>query len=111
MLLLSVGGIGLLVWSIGRILMAYGRPSQGPKSKLIGQIGRVVQEVDSHRAGKILVMGEIWDAIASGSLDDSLLPFEKDSMAQVIKIDAINPRVLVISPVLGDPLSGHAESD
>lgn len=51
------------------IVKTYRKKPQGVREKLVGQIGRVTQEIAPDRRGKVRVYGEIWTAEAEEALE------------------------------------------
>lgn len=90
--------IGLAIWATGKIMAALGEPVAGPENKLIGQKGRVSAAVGYERGGKIVVAGEIWDAVLSaesGSGQPGKM-LEPDTLVKVIGFDPVDPRTLQV---------------
>lgn len=90
--------IWLAIWAFGKILEALGEPVAGPENKLIGQKGRVNATVGCERGGKVVVAGEIWDAVLStgaGSAQPGKV-LAPDTLVKVIGFDPVDPRTLQI---------------
>jgi membrane protein implicated in regulation of membrane protease activity len=96
--LLGIVFIGLCAWGLVKVLEVLDKPSSGPKQKLINQLGRVLTPVGENQRGKVLVMGEIWNALSSDRLGDTLIP--KDMEIRVTGFDAIDPQVLRVTTQL-----------
>ena len=95
----------LCIWGLFKVLAVLDKPAQGPKQKLINQLGRVLTPIDSNHYGKVLVMGEIWDALSAESGQE----IAKDTEIRVCGFDSIDPQVLRVSQKLA-PLPPEASS-
>jgi membrane protein implicated in regulation of membrane protease activity len=91
-LLIALAVLLIAIASLGKIRRAIQRPAVGPREKLLGQVGRVVVAVRSEQRGKVLVLGEIWDA-----LSDTLA--EAGTEVRVTGFDAVEPWLLVVMPL------------
>lgn len=96
--LVVVLGIGLTLWAVAKILDAVTQPAEGPRKKLLGQLGRVAVPISDAQKGKVVVWGEIWDALPAEPLGDGH-HLEKDTEVRVEAFDAMDERVVRVSPV------------
>lgn len=97
-LLVVILAIGLTLWAIAKILDVAGQPAEGPRKKLLGQLGRVTTPICDAQKGKVVVWGEIWDALPSEPLGDGH-SLEKDTEVRVEAFDAVDERVVRVSLV------------
>lgn len=111
LLLVGFAFIGICVWAFGQILDVLSQPVTGPRQKLIGQLGRVTAPIYDARGGKVVVAGEVWDALPAEPLGDDCL--EENAEIRVKGFDAVNPQVLrVVRQSLPAPgLAGTPTND
>lgn len=98
LLLMGLLLVVLALWCVGRVLDALEEPVQDPERKLIGQAGRVVAPVYQERGGKVLVLGEIWDAILDEPSGDSasVASLAPDALVRVVGFDSVDPRTVKV---------------
>lgn len=104
--LLGIVFIALCIWGLIKVLEVLDRPSPGPRQKLINQLGRVLTPVGENQRGKVLVMGEIWNALSADTLEGDMLP--KDSEVRVTGFDEVDPLVLRVTGKL-EPMYPNTE--
>jgi membrane protein implicated in regulation of membrane protease activity len=93
----------LCVWGFSKVLEVMDKPTQGPRQKLIYQLGRVLTPITETRRGKVLVMGEIWDALSGDALNGDRIT--KDTEVRVTGFDEIDPLVLRVTARLETGMS------
>jgi len=102
LLLVGLMFIGICVWAFGQILDVLSQPAIGPKHKLIDQLGRVTAPIYDARGGKVVVAGEVWDALPAEPLGEGCI--EENEEIRVKGFDSVNPQVLrVIRQPLASP--------
>jgi membrane protein implicated in regulation of membrane protease activity len=99
-LLIGLLALALCVWGLINVLDLVDRPAQNPKQKLVNQLGRVLAPISSDYRGKVIVMGEIWDALAEPLPNQDLIPIETNAEVRVVGFDAVDPRVLRVTSKL-----------
>ena len=97
-LLVAIVGIALLLWAIAKVLDTVGQPANGPRKKLLGQLGRVTAPVSDAHKGKVVVWGEIWDALPVEPLGEGN-SLDKDTEVRVEAFDALDERVVRVCAV------------
>lgn len=95
LLLVGLVFIGLCVWGIGQVLDAFSQPASNPRQKLIGQLGRVTLPIADTQRGKVVVAGEVWDALPSESLGE--IQLDRDTEIRVMGLDPVDPKVLRVT--------------
>lgn len=88
--------VGLVIWCVGKVMDVLAAPVVGPEQKLIGQTGRVIERVHQGRGGKVVVAGEIWDAVLANGIAVSL---ESDTLILVTGFDPIDPRTVRVEEI------------
>lgn len=103
LLILGVLFVALVIWCVGKVLDALDKPVESPEQKLVGQTGRVVAPVQSERGGKVIVYGEIWDAVLDSAelsvLERKALVLERDSLVRIVGFDPVDPRTIRVSAI------------
>ena len=78
------------VWELNRL------KAWGPRRVLLNQLGRVIMPITAAERGKVVVNGEIWDAVPDEPLPQAGL-IEKDAEVRVTGFDPVNPWVVRVS--------------
>lgn len=98
LLMLALLAIWLVVWVIGKIMDALTEPTQSPTDKLIGQLGRVTAVVSVSRGGKVVVAGEIWDAVlVPDSPEAHAQGLNPDERVRIVGFDPQDPQTLQVT--------------
>ena len=95
---LALWAIALALWAIAKVLDTVGQPANGPRKKLLGQLGRVTAPVSDAHKGKVVVWGEIWDALPVEPLGEGN-SLDKDTEVRVEAFDALDERVVRVCAV------------